>query len=69
MHLSKNKLCYCILHRYVLKIVDHLIIINVPTRTTNEMQLIPRNYIKQDMLLKAKLLHYTIQVMYLDKLI
>jgi hypothetical protein len=32
------------------------------------MQLITRIYIRQDVLLKAKLLHYTVQAMHLNKL-
>ena len=46
MHLSKNKISLCIAHRYILEIVDHLIITTVPTRTTNEMQLFARIYVR-----------------------
>ena len=68
IHLSKNKKIVCIPCQYILEMVDHPIIISVPTWTTNEMQLIARIYVKQDMLLKSKLLHYTIRAMYLNKL-
>jgi hypothetical protein len=52
----------------MLKMVNHPIIINVSTQTTNEMQLIARIYVKRDALLKVKLSHYMVKTMHLNKL-
>jgi len=68
MHLFENKISSCIPHRYMLEMVHHPIMINVLARTTNGMQLIARIYVRQDVLLKAKLSHYTVWVMHLKKL-
>ena len=68
MQLFKNKNFSCIPHRYMLEMVNHPIIINVPTRKTNRMQLIARIYVRRDVLFKAKLLHYTVWVIHLNKL-
>ena len=40
--------------------VDHPIIINVSIRTTNGMQLITCIYVRQNVLLKVKLLRHTV---------
>jgi len=48
--------------------VDHSIVIGVLTRTTNGMQFIARIYVTWDVLLEAKLSHYTIQEMHINKL-
>jgi hypothetical protein len=37
MHISKNKISLYISHQYIVEMVDHPIIINVPTQTTNIM--------------------------------
>jgi len=68
MHLSKNKFSLCFPHRKMLRMMDHPIIISVPTRTTNRMQLITYIYVRWDVLLKVKLLHYTIRAIHLNKL-
>jgi hypothetical protein len=52
----------------MLEMVHHPIMINVLARTTNGMQLIARIYVRQDVLLKAKLSYYTVWVMHLKKL-
>ena len=48
--------------------VDHPNIISMPTRTTNGMQLVASIYIRQNLLLKAKLPHYTVRAIHLTKL-
>jgi hypothetical protein len=58
----------CIPYQYILEMVDHPIIISVFTQITNGMHLITCIYVRQDALFKAKLSHYTIQTMHLNKL-
>jgi hypothetical protein len=62
------KIYLCVLYRYMLEMVDHLIIINVHTRTINGMELITFIYVRRDVLFKSKLLHNTVRAMHLDKL-
>jgi hypothetical protein len=67
-NLSKNKISSCIPHRYMLKMVDHPIIITVSTQTTNEIQLITHIYVRWDVLFKVKLLYYMVYTMFLNRL-
>jgi hypothetical protein len=62
------KIYLCVLYRYMLEMVDHLIIINVHTRTINRMQLITFIYVRRDVLFKSKLLYNTVRAMHLNKL-
>ncbi|KAI9396045.1 hypothetical protein POPTR_004G068801v4 [Populus trichocarpa] len=68
MHFSKNKISSCIPYQYLLEMVDYPITISVLTQTTNGIQLIARIYVRWDVLLKAKLLHYTVRKIHLNKL-
>jgi hypothetical protein len=54
MHLFKNKISSYIPHRYILEMVDHPIIISVPTQMTNGIQLITQICNKLRILISSK---------------